>query len=302
MTARTPAGWMQGGSHPAENDRNLLDALVGTPGTVGLADLKVTANGTPNMTVNVAAGAAFILGTETTYQGMYHAFNDATVSLAIAASDPTNPRIDIVVAQVRDAFYSGASNDFRLAVVTGTPAGSPAAPATPANSLVLARVAVAATVTTVVAGNITDYRARSVALTNAYKARAHCGGTQSITNNLDTHIALNIADYDPNGNFNLTTGLYTAPVAAYYKCSWAALFAASNGTCILQAKLIINGGMYPIYAGESGNAGAPVTVGLSDVVHLNAGDTVGLGVYHNFGAALNTTGPTFLTVAYDSAL
>lgn len=142
----------------AENDRNFIAALIGTAGIVGAADLLVTANGTPNMTVNVAAGAAFIKGTETTYQGVYHVFNDAPVSLAIAASDPTNPRIDIVVAQVRDAFYSGASNDFRLVVVTGTPAGAPAAPATPADSIVLARVAVAALVTTVVAGNITDYR------------------------------------------------------------------------------------------------------------------------------------------------
>src|SRR5438046_4639276 len=40
---------------------------------------------------------AFILGTEGTKQGTYFVENDATVNKAIAASDPTNPRIDIVV-------------------------------------------------------------------------------------------------------------------------------------------------------------------------------------------------------------
>lgn len=164
MTARTPPAFLSAGSHIAENVRNVFSALVGAQGVVGSGDLAVTANGTPNMSVNVAAGAAFIKGSLATLQGMYHAFNDATLNVTIAASDPTNPRNDLVVAEIRDNDYGGGGfNDFRLRVVTGTPAGSPVDPATPANALVLARVRVDASVASIVAGKITDLRAKGSA-------------------------------------------------------------------------------------------------------------------------------------------
>src|SRR5579859_4630554 len=160
MTAVNPSWVIQASSHSADIFRRQTRMLaLGSQGCRLAGDLAVTANGTPNMTVNVAAGEAIINGTENaTSQGAYEALNDATVNLAIAASDPTNPRIDIVVAKVQDAQYSGATNAWSLAVVTGTPAGSPAAPATPNNAIVLAQIAVAANATTITSGNITDKR------------------------------------------------------------------------------------------------------------------------------------------------
>ena len=128
------------------------------------------------MSVDVAAGAAFILGTETTYQGTYYFQNDATVNMVIAASDPTNPRNDLVVAQVRDANYSGASNDARLFVVTGTPNASPVDPTVPADTLTLARVRVDATVTSIVAGKVTDLRVRGGAQAQLPKLSGVVGG------------------------------------------------------------------------------------------------------------------------------
>jgi hypothetical protein len=59
---------------------------------------------------------------------------------------------------VNDAYYTGASNNVVLQVVAGTPAGSPVAPATPANSISLATVAVAAGATALTTANITDTR------------------------------------------------------------------------------------------------------------------------------------------------
>jgi hypothetical protein len=90
--------------------------------------------------------------------GVYTVFNDATTVATITAADFTNPRIDLVCVTVRDAFYSGANNDVIFNVVTGTPAGSPVAPATPANSIALATVAVAANASTIVTADITDAR------------------------------------------------------------------------------------------------------------------------------------------------
>lgn len=174
MPLVTPPFVQQGGSHPAATFRQALAGLLGAPfgsfaggvapttgaGAHGVAGvgLAVTQNGTPNMSVNVAGGHAVVRGTEAAAQGCYAVYNDATTNLVIAAADPTNPRRDLIVVRVRDAFYSGAATDAALVVVTGTPAASPADPTPPANSLVLARVTVAAAATSIVNANITDLR------------------------------------------------------------------------------------------------------------------------------------------------
>jgi hypothetical protein len=110
------------------------------------------------MSVRVASGWAAIVGTTTTNMGVYTIFNDAIDTLTITTADPTNPRIDLVCATVRDAFYSGANNDVIFQVIAGTPAGSPVAPSLPANSISLATIAVGAAVTQINTANITDTR------------------------------------------------------------------------------------------------------------------------------------------------
>lgn len=181
MAVITPPFVQQGGSHPAATFRQMMQVSFGSPfgafaggvgstaaggghGINGPTDLAVTQNGSPNMSVNVAGGGGTIRGTESAHQGVYSFYNDATVNLVIAAADPTNPRRDLVVMKVRDAFYSGGSTDVSLAVVTGTPAGSPVDPTPPANALVIARVAVAAAVSSIVNANITDFRTRAASL------------------------------------------------------------------------------------------------------------------------------------------
>lgn len=142
----------------AEVLRQALSAMVPSQGVVNTGDYLVAAHGTPNMTVDVASGFAVVTGTQAAAQGAYQVYNDATVSVAITASDPTNPRIDIICLSIQDAQYSGGSNQAVLQAIAGTPAGSPVAPSAPANSLILAQVAVAALATTIVGGNVTDKR------------------------------------------------------------------------------------------------------------------------------------------------
>jgi hypothetical protein len=158
MTLQTPPSWLQAGSYPAQYDRLTTQALWATTGIINLSSLAVTANSPAGMSVRVASGWAAIVGTTTSNMGVYTIFNDATDTLTITTADPTNPRIDLVCATVRDAFYSGANNDVIFQVIAGTPAGSPVAPALPANSISLATVAVGAAVTQINAGNITDTR------------------------------------------------------------------------------------------------------------------------------------------------
>jgi hypothetical protein len=93
--------------------------------------------------------------------GVYMSYNDASTALTITTANASNPRIDLVCITVQDAYYTGSLNTVTFNVVAGTPAGSPVAPATPANSIVLARVAVGAGVTTISNANITDTRVLS---------------------------------------------------------------------------------------------------------------------------------------------
>jgi len=158
MTLQTPPSWLQAGSYPAQYDRLTAQALWATTGIIGSSSLAVTQNSPAGMSVRVASGWAAIIGTTTTNMGVYTIFNDAQDTLTITTADPTNPRIDLVCATVRDAFYSGANNDVIFQVIAGTPAGSPVAPALPANSISLATVAVGAAVTQINTANITDTR------------------------------------------------------------------------------------------------------------------------------------------------
>lgn len=158
MALRTPPSWLQNGSHPAENDRLSMQAIFATTGIIGSSSLAVSANSPAGMSVRVASGWAAIVGTTQANMGVYTVYNDATTTLTVTTANPTNPRIDRVVATVQDAYYSGAFNDVIFQVIAGTPAGSPVAPATPANSISLATIAVGAGVTQINTGNITDTR------------------------------------------------------------------------------------------------------------------------------------------------
>jgi hypothetical protein len=158
MTLRTPPSWLQNGSHPAENDRLSTQALYATTGTVGASSLAVTQNSPAGMSVIVASGWCAIVGTTQANMGTYVVYNDANNVLTVTTANPTNPRIDRVVVTVQDAYYSGAFNDVIFQVIAGTPAGSPVAPATPANSISLATIAVGAGVASILNANITDTR------------------------------------------------------------------------------------------------------------------------------------------------
>jgi hypothetical protein len=122
--------------------------------------------GTQNMSVDIQTGEVIIA-----YQDYcFYGYNtDNPYNLAIAASDPSNPRIDCVVAYEDLSVVSSASNNnpgaLKFMDVTGTPAGSPAAPNNTAIQsavgagnpfLVLRNVRVNATVTQILNSNLSN--------------------------------------------------------------------------------------------------------------------------------------------------
>lgn len=172
MAETNPPGWLQnaGATHTAAEMRSYIGAIIGPAVSAGSLvaaggvspflgnKLQVTQTGSPSMNVIVKSGAAWIPGSENGLQGPYGVMNDGDVTLAIAANGSGLARIDGVFFKVQDSQYSGAVNSSSLVVVTGTPSGSPTAPAAPANSIRLANVAVANGAATIVTANITDTR------------------------------------------------------------------------------------------------------------------------------------------------
>lgn len=154
------------------------------------------ANMTVDINVNTAGYAGALLNTSANipYLGWISALDTAS----IAASDPSNPRIDVVVAYVDLTVISTSITDntgaFKFKAVTGTPAGSPVAPNSAAIQasvgagnpwIYIASVAVAAAASSIVNANVTDLR-----VPMAFKVGYLIGGAL----NTKGHLVPNLAD------------------------------------------------------------------------------------------------------------
>lgn len=274
MTLHNPV-WLHADSYDAVDFRNSLSSLLSsTGGIVGSGDYQVTAPAS-GMSVNVAAGQVWVPGTQAANQGQYYMLNDGTISVTVPAADPTNPRIDLIVAQVIDTQYGGASNTGEVVDVSGTPAPSPAAPAAPANSITLAQVYVGAGVTSITSGNITDERVRTGP-----------NGVAAISSTSHPSIAFSapasIGPEAPNAtgdptlvSFTLTAPAYVA-ARATFTVTWSS---AALQSCTL--RLTLDGaGLGQALTLENAPSGAfilPVTICAADGNQLAAGaHTLGL--------------------------
>ncbi len=173
-TLRNPP-WLDGITFASQDARLALAAAflaaAGSTGSTGIAaragvrpgvgsPLLVAASSGMNITVN--NGIAFVQGTASLDAGLYPVCLDAAVTLTVTASDPSNPRIDNVCLTLID--NGDATSTFVVQIQAGTPASSPIAPTLPANSLLLATVAVAAGATSISGGNITEQRQFAVSI------------------------------------------------------------------------------------------------------------------------------------------
>lgn len=153
-----------------EDARAALSALLAPSATIaGRAGFlagpatqgQVTATGTPNANVNVAAFQAVLVNSRGTFP--YVVTLDAPEAVDVLVgnpSDPTNPRRDLIIAQQSDAYYGDPSSPFEVKRVTGVAAASPSDPVVPGSPdyILLARVTVTAGATTITSGMIADLR------------------------------------------------------------------------------------------------------------------------------------------------
>lgn len=159
-----PPSYSAGACYTARQDRMLWSSLICEEGTAVQSNLSGTGANSfavvpgTGMQVVVRSGRAFVQGDSVQDQGMYFVWNSSDVTLGVSASDPTDDRIDLVVAKVYDAEYEGSVSEWRIEVVTGSASPSPVPPSLPPTALPLAQVRVRAGSTTVSAADITDLR------------------------------------------------------------------------------------------------------------------------------------------------
>jgi hypothetical protein len=138
---------------------------------------------------------------------------------------------------VNDAYYTGSSNNVVLQVVAGTPAGSPVAPATPANSISLATVAIAAGATALTTANITDTRvlvttnipeSGDISAVVAGTGLSGGGSSGSVTLSIDTAVTADLTTAQTLTNKTLTSPLINVGINAQTGTTYTTVL-ADNG-------------------------------------------------------------------------
>lgn len=290
--------------YTAGDFRQVISGSVAGEGVRNLRnDLKVETGGS-GLNLSVRNGDAYISST-TSFQH-YQITNDASVTVTAAAADPTNPRIDLVVAVVRDSDFGGTDDDWIVQIISGTPtplatlANLSGAPVGPDRSIDLAYVLVPAAFAGpfVDATHILDVRRQFLAAGDrqVYYTRFQRATNQSLTDATGATITFPVASTGTaQGNDWLTeaSGVVTIKRAGVYRLTGTVEFAA-NATGYRQVGVLVNGATYGI---GTTLLAAPATratrVPATADVSLAAGDTVGLTATQNSGGALNVSAADF---------
>ena len=158
------------GNQPGQVTSDMTAMLSAGVANKQRTDFKPT--GTAGLSVNIAKGEAFVQNDAYVYGTMDQKFftvsSDATVAATITANASGNPRIDIICIQVDPNATPGVQgvNSASIVVTAGTPAATPAIPATPQYSLKLCEVAVANGASVISNNEITDTRPQAFFFNN----------------------------------------------------------------------------------------------------------------------------------------
>lgn len=292
---------IQADSYSSEVVRRAVSALLGPAvgglngaagGVVGTGDLQVSGTSGQNQ-VTVAAGQAFVPGTMGASQGLYYAYNNAAITNIAITPNGSNPLIAIVTLSVNDtAGYGGSgqpgvtSNSAGILVTQGTPSSSPAQPATPNNSLLLASILVPASAANSSVYTITDER---VSIDAAPGGRMYPTGGTSLTSGSAALVTSMTPDYT-EGGFSFSSNGLVVPYKGIYAVKWRVCYGGSGGgnisaTGLLQTYLFVNGSQSRQTDGYAPVTNNNPTVSDSDDISLAAGQTLQLYALQSTGSA-----------------
>jgi hypothetical protein len=125
INGKAPSGGVGGVS---DSDLSNIANVFFTKGIAKVNDYKVQAQGTPNMTVQVLTGIAYVPNPAGSM--LYVSELDANANATINSNSSGNPRIDAVVIKIDLGVTPNnhADNVVSIVVIQGTPAASPVAP------------------------------------------------------------------------------------------------------------------------------------------------------------------------------
>ncbi|MFA5114374.1 MAG: hypothetical protein WC529_08840 [Candidatus Margulisiibacteriota bacterium] len=127
-----------------------------------------------------------------------------------------------------------------------------------------------------------------VSITGASRARAgRTGSVQSINSQETTVVVFNTENYDNLGEYDNSTGIFTAIASGYYAvASVIELAGATTDQGVYIIGIYVNSASYKqVSSRSSGTAG--FSMAISDVVYIPAGQTLKIGVWLNEANTLN---------------
>lgn len=297
--------WMQENCYSAQIDRLMLANVVcgdGVADVVG-GSLLVTTGGS-GLNVSVAQGGAWVEGDDDD-RGMYSVYNDAAVTVTVGAADPTNPRIDQIIARVYDSTYGEGADEWVLEVLAGTAtAGATltnlngAASISGLNAITLAYVLVPATFVGpfVDATHIKDARTEFVSCGAPMPPYVDLVSTAvtSIPHNAATKVNLATTAHNDDEFFTVAASVVTVLKAGVYDIEGIGGFATSGVTADLELAVGLNG-LTALPGCHLAVSNVVLLIGRVGrmLVSLAAGDTLQLRCYQfqsSGSAAVNTVG------------
>lgn len=266
------------------------------PATGGLA---CNAQGTPNMTVAVTAGVAYVTATPTGQASQRLRAAIAAQNVTISSNSTGGTRYDwiYVVINATNANNPNVSGSNVASLVASRSTSSSSDNGTPPTyGYHIATVTVANGASSITNGNIADTRTQAGAtvtnvsyattstLSNPYKFFAYHNTTQSIAT--DTKISFNTERFDTNNNFS--SSRYTAPVSGFYYIGGSSYIMSAGNYSVIYAKL---NGTTSVGGGAGGYAGGQDINHLESILlQLSAGDYIELFHSHGGGGSITLYG------------
>ena len=282
---------IQGESLNAATDR-LVNSILFNEGVVDVAgnSFQVLQNLGTDMNVKIGSGTAFdraVIEGDLAGQGKYVTeHQNATQILAVAASDPTNDRIDNVILRIFDDTFDSSTFDYAdIEVTTGTPSGSPVPPTIPGGSFVLAEILVQDGVTQIVNGDITDKRIEYTMQKQTFVGwQLHKNANQTFDTGAQgvlTDVIWQVEDIDSDGFHSGSDAIVTVPAGAggYYAVEFQGIVASNVADDDVVLFYLDHDGTPVVYVTLLPNQAAPgiiysVPIGFTKLINLAVGDVL----------------------------
>jgi hypothetical protein len=124
-------------------------------------------------------------------------------------------------------------------------------------------------------------------------ARAYLSANTSALNS-QVQVPLNATTYNVGGCFNTTAHQFTAPVAGYYQVNASIMYEYGTDQRYYGIWIKVNSG-YPVQTQITCSGSNWLSSTVSDIIYLNAGDTVELYTNHNHSGGIIIEGGSWFT-------